>query len=44
MLEERDGHFTSMATMIEQLYRDNNDTKVVLVAHSLGIESVCSNR
>jgi len=36
MLEERDGHFSNMLRMIEQLYNNNNSTKVVLVVHSLG--------
>lgn len=35
-LEVRDGLFTEMKGMVEQLYEDNNKRQVVLMGHSLG--------
>ena len=35
-MEERDGYFTEMKRKIEEMYQNNDNTKVVLVAHSLG--------
>lgn len=35
-MEERDGYFSDLQERIERMYRENDNTKVVIIAHSLG--------
>jgi len=37
-LEQRDKYFTRLRATIEEMYNLNNKRKVVLLAHSLGME------